>query len=109
MVEIMVREAVQCDLKDLVVKFIPESIGKLIEKECSGIFPLCNVFIRKVKVIKSPKFDPHKLLEIHSGGSVAEDTGTEVSRQEDTHHAATSEHTTSSIDAKVGETEVIGL
>jgi hypothetical protein len=32
MTEIMAREASTCDLKELVLKFIPESIGKDIEK-----------------------------------------------------------------------------
>ena len=36
MVEIMTREAGSCDLKDLVAKFIPEAIGKEIEKACQG-------------------------------------------------------------------------
>lgn len=36
----MVREATSCDLKDLVAKFIPEAIGKDIEKSCQGIYPL---------------------------------------------------------------------
>lgn len=34
MSEIMIREAENCDLKDLVAKFIPESIGREIEKAC---------------------------------------------------------------------------
>ncbi len=34
MAEIMTREASSCDLKDLVAKFIPEAIGKDIEKAC---------------------------------------------------------------------------
>ena len=65
MMDIMTREATTCDLKDLVGKFIPEAIGKQIEKECQGIYPLQNVFVRKVKIIKTPKFDPSKLLELH--------------------------------------------
>jgi hypothetical protein len=131
MVEIMSREATSCDLKDLVAKFIPEAIGKDIEKSCQGIYPLqvraldtcgvcgalragcvarsCsrstrrrsarpprslapsrglladsvapphdashttrahtqprqNVAIRKVKVLKAPKFDLTKLMEVH--------------------------------------------
>ena len=36
MIEIMAREASACDLKDLVAKFIPEAIGKEIEKSCQG-------------------------------------------------------------------------
>jgi len=77
--DIMTREASTCDLKDLVVKFIPEAIGKLIEKECQGIYPLQNVFVRKVKVLKTPKFELAKLLEIHGeGGAATEETGQKV-------------------------------
>ena len=36
---------------------IPDSIGRDIEKKCQSIFPLHDVFIRKVKTLKKPKFD----------------------------------------------------
>ena len=36
---------------------IPDSIGKDIEKACQGIYPLRDVHIRKVKILKKPKFD----------------------------------------------------
>jgi len=36
---------------------IPDSIGKDIEKTCQGIYPLHDVYIRKVKCLKKPKFD----------------------------------------------------
>ena len=36
----MAREASSCDLKELVLKFIPESIGKEIEK----VRYLCDAF-----------------------------------------------------------------
>lgn len=113
MTEIMVREASTCDMKELVLKFIPESIGKDIEKvciqihtanrgneqcwvcfstkkiylphdfealaialnvavylgwafqACAGIYPLSNVYLRKVKILKAPKFDIGKLMEVH--------------------------------------------
>lgn len=42
---------------------IPDSIGKDIEKACQGIYPLHDVYIRKVKVLKKPKFDG-KMLSI---------------------------------------------
>jgi len=74
MMDIMTREASTNELKDLVDKFIPESLGKQIEKECQAIYPLQNVFIRKVKVLKTPKLDPAKLFELH-GESRGEDTG----------------------------------
>jgi len=63
--DIMVREASSCTLRELVLKFIPEAIGTMIEKECNGIFPLNHVFIRKVKLLQSPKFDPQALRDLH--------------------------------------------
>jgi len=77
MFEILTEEASKCDLKELVQKFISgenSSIGQEIEKRCNSIFPLQNVFVRKVKVLKKPKFDLTKLMEMH-GDSAAEDTG----------------------------------
>ncbi|GAB2228886.1 hypothetical protein Droror1_Dr00023019 [Drosera rotundifolia] len=78
MMEIMINQASTCDLKDLVAKFIPESIGKEIEKVTSSIYPLQNVYIRKVKILKAPKFDLSKLMEVH--GDYSEDIGTKVER-----------------------------
>ena len=57
MVEIMKKEVEKSDLKEVVTKLIPDSIGKDIEKFCQGIYPLHDVFVRKVKVLKKPKFD----------------------------------------------------
>ena len=38
--------------------------GKEIEKACQGIYPLQNVYIRKVKILRAPKFDITKLMEV---------------------------------------------
>jgi len=65
MFEIMTREATSCDLKELVQKFVPEAIGREIEKASRSIYPLQNVYVRKAKILKSPKFDVSKLLELH--------------------------------------------
>ena len=78
MSDIINREATTSDLKELVVKFIPELLGKAIERECQGIYPLQNCFIRKVKVLKTPKFDAYKLLELHGEAPATEDTGKKV-------------------------------
>ncbi|KAF3490349.1 hypothetical protein F2Q69_00057902 [Brassica cretica] len=83
MSEIMVKEASSCDLKELVAKFIPESIGRDIEKATQNIYPLQNVFIRKVKILKAPKFDLGKLMEVH-GDYTAEDVGVKVDRPDET-------------------------
>ncbi|KAK6288802.1 hypothetical protein POUND7_000343 [Theobroma cacao] len=91
--EIMVNQASSCDLKELVAKFIPEVIGREIEKATSSIYPLQNVFIRKVKILKAPKFDLGKLMEVH--GDYSEDVGVKLERPAD--------ETTAE-----GETEVVG-
>jgi len=80
--EIINREIVTCDLKEAVLKFIPEVIGKEIEKVCAGIYPLQNVYIRKVKILKRPKFDVTKLMEVH-GDYSGEDAGAKVDRPKD--------------------------
>jgi len=68
MVEIMTNEAGKVQLRELVKKLIAESIGKDIEKQTHSIFPLKDVLIRKVKVLKKPKFDITKLMELHGDG-----------------------------------------
>ena len=45
---------------------IPDSIGKDIEKACQSIYPLHDVYIRKVKVLKKPKFDSKFLCMLQS-------------------------------------------
>ncbi|KAF6138984.1 hypothetical protein GIB67_010710 [Kingdonia uniflora] len=94
MTEIMVNQATSCDLKELVLKFIPEVIGKEIEKATLGIYPLQNVFIRKVKILKAPKFDLGKLMEVH--GDYSEDLGAKMERP------------TEEVAAPEGETEIVG-
>ncbi|KAI9135927.1 40S ribosomal protein S1 [Paraphysoderma sedebokerense] len=79
MFEIMTKEASSCDLKELVQKFVPEVIGRSIEKATQGIYPLQNVYVRKVKILKSPKFDLGKLMELHA--DTGDETGAKVDRK----------------------------
>ena len=44
-------------------------MSKQITKECSKIFPLENVLIKKVKVLKKPKFDLTKLMELYQSNA----------------------------------------
>merc|ERR1719371_68497 len=81
MTDIMTSEVNKVQLRDLVKKLIPESIGKQIEKETQGIFPLKDVHIKKVKILKKPKFDITKLMELHSGGD--DDAGVDMVRPEE--------------------------
>jgi small subunit ribosomal protein S3Ae len=88
MKEIMTKEVNGVDLKGVVNKLIPDSIAGDILKACNAVYPLQDVYIRKVKVLRRPKFDLTKLLDLHgegSGGvSVTKDavTGELVSRPE---------------------------
>jgi len=68
MVDIITREVAGSDLKEVVNKLIPDSIAKDIEKSCQSIYPLHDVMIRKVKVLKKPKFDLGKLMDMHGEG-----------------------------------------
>jgi len=79
MVEIMQAEAAKVQLRDLVKRFIAESIGKEIERQGSNVYPLKDVYIRKAKLIKKPKFDLNKLMELH-GTDGAADEGVSLSR-----------------------------
>jgi small subunit ribosomal protein S3Ae len=82
MIQVMVAQTSTCSLRECVNKFIPEAIGKEIEKQCQGIYPLHNVFIRKVKVLKKPKFDLSKLMEMHEESAEAQ--GAKIDREADT-------------------------
>ncbi|EOD18963.1 hypothetical protein EMIHUDRAFT_316252 [Emiliania huxleyi CCMP1516] len=62
-----------------------------IEKACQGIYPMQNVHIRKVKMLKKPKFDLTKLLEAHGDSgpaAAAADTGDKVEVAADADPAA---------------------
>merc|ERR1711957_511421 len=82
MTEIMTNEAGKVQLRELVKKLIPESIGKEIEKQTQGIYPLKDVLVRKVKILKKPKFDITKLMELHGDGD-GDDAGVTMVRPED--------------------------
>ncbi|KAL8985089.1 MAG: hypothetical protein Q9205_001130 [Flavoplaca limonia] len=80
MTEIIQREASSCSLPQLTTKLIPEVIGREIEKSTQGIYPLQNVHIRKVKLLKAPKFDLGALLNLH-GESTTDEQGQKVERE----------------------------
>mmetsp|Transcript_14906 Transcript_14906/g.21692 ORF Transcript_14906/g.21692 Transcript_14906/m.21692 type:complete len:261 (-) Transcript_14906:47-829(-) len=80
MMDTMTNAAQSNDLKNLVPILISESLSKDITKACAHIFPLQNVYVRKVKMVKRPKFDITKLLEMYKNvptetASKTEDTG----------------------------------
>jgi len=80
MIAVMTELGSKGDLKALVKELISGTTGEQIEKEAGGIFPIHECYIRKVKVLKKPKFDVTSLMEWHTD-DVA-DTGTPVAAPE---------------------------
>jgi len=66
MVNTMSTLAGKGDLKTLVKALIAGTTGEEIEREASSVFPIKDCYIRKVKVIKKPKFDVTALMEWHT-------------------------------------------
>lgn len=62
---ILKAEAESNDVQGLVKSIIGEDLNKKIVKQTSHIFPLQNVYVRKVRVIKRPKLDIAKLMEMY--------------------------------------------
>jgi len=67
MQEIVLKEASSGDLNELTNKLMSESIGTEVQKHTQAIYPLKDVLIRKVKMLRTPKLDAAKLLEAHGG------------------------------------------
>uniref|UniRef100_A0A8C5KMF6 40S ribosomal protein S3a n=1 Tax=Jaculus jaculus TaxID=51337 RepID=A0A8C5KMF6_JACJA len=87
MMEIMTQDVQTNDLKEMVNKLIPDSIGKGIEKACQSVYPLHDVFVRKSNMLKKPKFKLGKLMELYgegssSGKATGEETGAKSPVQE---------------------------
>jgi len=78
MMDIVKNETATVELKDFVHKLIADSISKQIEKACQGIYPLQNVFVRKVKLLAKPKYDYNKLMDVHAETSRPEEAGVAV-------------------------------
>jgi small subunit ribosomal protein S3Ae len=84
MIEVMQKQGSAVDMAGLTNHLISETIGKEIEKATQGIYPLQNVLIRKVKLMRSPKMDLGKLFESHGGlEAIQADQGAKVDRAED--------------------------
>jgi len=64
-ISIISKDVSNNELKEVVKKLIPDNYASDIQRTCGGIYPLQDVYIRKVKVLKKPKFDLGRLLELH--------------------------------------------
>jgi len=81
MKSIITREIHSGDLKQLVEKLIPDSISSIIERETCNLYPLKDIYIRKVKVVKSPKLELSKLNALHADHGGHAETGVKVERE----------------------------
>jgi small subunit ribosomal protein S3Ae len=82
MVSYMSELGTKGDLKSLVKELIASPIGENIAVQASSIFPIKDCYIRKVKVLKKPKFDVTELMEWHNADETVADTGAPVAEGE---------------------------
>jgi small subunit ribosomal protein S3Ae len=68
MMDIMRREVTNTDIRGVVTKLLPDSMASDITKTAASTYPLHEVHVKKVKVLKKPRFDVSKLLEMHGEG-----------------------------------------
>ncbi|KAH0476116.1 MAG: hypothetical protein KVP17_003345 [Porospora cf. gigantea B] len=66
MVRKMQAEAAKTPLAKVVKSLIMGNIEREILSACSEVIPVQNVFIRKVKVVKKPTFNPARFAELHT-------------------------------------------
>ena len=72
MIQTVTKEAQTNNLTNFIKTLITDSMGENIIKECKFIYPLNHVVVRKVKMLKKPKFDITKLNEMYSEAQRAE-------------------------------------
>jgi len=78
MIDVLNKEVSKGDMKELFQKLVAGSIADEITKSVESTFPMQNVFLRKVKIVKAPKFDLTRLMEVHGDG--AADSGKAISK-----------------------------
>jgi small subunit ribosomal protein S3Ae len=66
-IQIIQKEVSTSDVTKLVTKLASEVIGRQVERLSQSIYPLQNVLTYKVKVIRAPKSDAGRLMELHGG------------------------------------------
>lgn len=69
---LMTKEAASRELTGFIDFLRENKLPREIVRKCEKIYPLDNVYIRKVKILKAGKIDSLKLLEQHQDTKVAE-------------------------------------
>lgn len=72
------------DIRNTIELLHTDEVAEQIQRECRSIYPIKDVFIRKVKVIKAPKMDTGKLTEAYeekNASVTVEDAGVAVTAE----------------------------
>lgn len=77
-------------LKDLVNLLVSDKLENDIKSTCQSVYPLDPVHIFKVKLIRKPKVDFTKLMEIHEGAPAGDD-GVALAETEEAENLLTKE------------------
>merc|ERR1711912_102191 len=64
------KQIPNCDVPELIKKLLPDSIASDITKAAMPIYPVENCYVSKIKVVKKPKLDLHRLAELHGEAGV---------------------------------------
>jgi small subunit ribosomal protein S3Ae len=64
MTDIIQKEASTNNLTDFVKYLLTDAPAEAITKACTFVYPLNNVVVRKVKMLKKPKLDITKLNDL---------------------------------------------
>ena len=72
---VLQQEAAKSTITDFVRYLLTDSPGEAITKACKLVFPLTNVMVRKVKMLKKPKLDSTKLDELYKENITSEAKG----------------------------------
>lgn len=78
MVQVLQQEVAQGNLKNLVQGLVVDKLESAIKHATSRIYPLDPIHIHKVKIVKKPKLDITKLMEVHE-----KDDGVAVNESEE--------------------------
>lgn len=65
MVEVIMKKVQANNLRQLIPILLEEKVEEEIKKACAKYYPLQNVIIRKVKILKKPRFDAAKMQEFY--------------------------------------------
>jgi len=65
MIEVITNEVSKHTMTDVLSNLLTDALGEEIKAKCKFIYPLNNIYIRKVKTVKKPKFDTTKLNELY--------------------------------------------